>query len=130
MNNIEMMTDGNPMIPPLPGSPAAPPPQAQFGNNTMRPVNGIPRFEMVAVRQEGGNYVNVEYVDILTPGDPKATPRHKVTDTIREMYRPWYDLWRRGLAMAPAGTPLEMWPVMTPAHVATLKAINIFTVEQ
>ena len=69
-------------------------------------------------------------VEILTPGDPKATPVRKVTDGLREKYRQYYDLWKRNQTMAPIGTPLEVWPEMTPALVLQLKSINVFTVEQ
>lgn len=120
-------------IPPLPQVPTPLPtaaPQQQFGQGGMVPQHGIPQFEVVAVRRADGSYANVEYVNILTPGDPKSVPRHKVTDVHRQMYRQWYDAWRRGLEMAPEGTPLEMWSVITPAIMHTLKAINIFTVEQ
>lgn len=104
-------------------------PSQQFGGPG-RPMNGIPRFELEAKRRPDGTYENVEYVTILTSGDPKAAPRHKVTDAIREKYKPWYEHWRAGLETSPTGTPLEMWPILKPAQVHELKAINIFTVEQ
>lgn len=118
------------MIPPLPGSPAMPPPQPQFGVPAPDIANGIPIFEMVAKRYADGTYVNVEFVSILTPGDAKAIARHKVTDRIRQIYKQRYEAFRNGLKMAPNGTPLEMWPVTTPAQVQALKAVNIFTVEE
>jgi hypothetical protein len=120
-------------IPPLPSGPEAglpPPPMTGFNQGSQRPSNGIPRFEIVARKQSDGSFKNVEFVTILTPGDPKASPRHKVTNTHRQIYARYYDLWRRGLEASPSGTPLEMYPVMTPALVHTLKALNIFTVEQ
>lgn len=95
-----------------------------------RPMNGVPLFELVPRRKADGSFDNVEFVSILTPGDTKAIPRHKVTDSLRERYRPYYELWRRGLQASPVGTPLEMWPILTPAQVHELKATNIFTVEQ
>lgn len=93
------------------------------------PVDGIPLFELVAMKMADGSYQNVEYVNILTPGDPKQSPRHKVNDTIRAKYPMYYERWKRGLQSAPVGTPLEMFPVLTPAQVHTMKANNIFTVE-
>lgn len=122
-------------LPPLPDGPvympAPPPPQpGQLYGNAQRPMDGIPQFELKAVLTADGSYKNVEYVDILTPGDTKSMPRHKVTDYHRNKYRPWYDAWRRGLEMSPEGSPIEMWPIMTPAMVRELKAKNVFTVEQ
>lgn len=122
-------------LPPLPDgpiytpAPPAPQPGALYGN-TQRPMDGIPQFEMVSVLTADGSYKNVEFVNILTPGDTKSMPRQKVADLHRQKYRPWYEAWRRGLEMAPEGSPIEMWPMMTPAQVRHLKSVNIFTVEQ
>lgn len=136
------------MIPDLPADDPAdlppmapqPPPMAPYGNpyaqqtfssqQMPRPSNGIPRFEIVPKRRPDGTYENVEYVDILTPGDPKASPRHKVTDRIRDMYGPWYQQWKAGQQMSASGTPLEMFAVLTPAQIHHMKSLNIFTVEQ
>ena len=119
------------MIPPLPmePDPAIPAQPSNFTQGAPRPTSGVPKFKLVPMRI-GGTFANVEYVDILTPGDPKATPCHKVTDIIRQMYPREYDAFRRGLEMAPDGWPLEMWPVLNPAQVYLLKSLNIFTVEQ
>lgn len=93
-------------------------------------MNGIPMFELIAKKLPNGSFVNIEYMHVLTPGDPKAKPYHKVEDFHRQKYALYYQAWKRGLEMAPVGTPLEMWPVPTPAQIRELKAINIFTVEQ
>lgn len=114
------------MMPALPGSIAAPPSAPQLA---VPPGEGVPRFILVP-KYIGGTWVNVEYVDILTPGDPKASPRHKVTDGIRQAYAKAYADWRNGLEAAPVGWAIEHWPVLNPAQVLNLKALNIFTVEQ
>lgn len=113
-------------MPPIPGSPMTFAPGAAAADTS----NGIPLFELVSKRLADGSFVNVEFVSILTPGDPKSIPRKKVTDSVRERYRQYYMLWKQGLQQSPVGTPLEMWPIMTPAQVHELKALNIFTVEQ
>lgn len=106
-------------------------PQQQFGmNGGPRPGYGIPRFFVKAVKNANGGYDNVEYVEILTPGDKNATPVKKVSDGVRARYRDYYDHWKRTQQMAPVGVPIEMWPEMTPALVYQLKSINVFTVEQ
>lgn len=116
-----------PNLPPPPMNP-----QQQFGMNGGggRPVFGIPKFYINPVRKPNGEYENVEMVEIITPGDPKATPVRKVTPGLIAKYRDYYEHWKRTQTMAPVGTPLEMWPEMTPAMVHQLKASNIFTVEQ
>lgn len=106
-----------------------PPPPGQLYGNTQRPMDGIPQFEMVPLLFADGSYKNVEYVNIITPGDTKSMPRQKVSDTHRRKYAPWYKAWRDGLEMAPDGSPIEMWPLLTPAQVRELKAKNVFTVE-
>jgi len=114
----------------LPPAPAAALGQ-QFGmNGGNRPASGIPKFFVKASRKADGTYDNVEMVEIITPGDPKATPILKVTDGVRAKYSDYYTHWKRTQQMAPVGTPLEMWPMMQPAMVTQLKAGNIFTVEQ
>ena len=120
------------MIPPLPAdAPIAMPAMAQnFQQGAPRPSDGVPKFFIKAVRYADGSFHNVEYVDIITPGDPKSLPRHKVTDAIRQLYPHQYEAFRRGLEMAPDGWPLEMWSVLNPAQVYHLKSLNIFTVEQ
>lgn len=117
--------------PPVGMPPAPMAPGMQFGmNGGARPASGIPKFYVQPVRKTDGTYDNVEMVEIITPGDPKAMPVRKVTDGIRAKYRDYYEHWKRTQQMAPIGTPLEMWPMMTPAMVLQLKAANIFTVEQ
>lgn len=126
-DTLPALPDDSPM-PNLP--PPSMAPGQQFGmNGGPRPASGIPKFVMIPVKTPNG-YINVEYVDIITPGDPKAMPRRKVTEGVIAQYPDYYAHWKRGLTMAPEGTPLEMWPVMTPAMVHQLKANNIFTVEQ
>lgn len=122
-------------MPPDQDGPAVPfdqPPQ--FSNTPYdrdRPpvTDGIPRFFTKAVRTGDGAYVNVEMVEILTPGDNKATPVHKVTDRLRQQYAWHYSRWRKGLEISHDGVPLEMFPVLDTAQVQMLKALNIFTVE-
>lgn len=124
--NVQFTYDN---IPALPDG-GQPLPAQNFARPQMQSTDGIPQFEVVAIRLPDGSYTNVEYVTILTPGDPKAMPRHKVNDALRQRYAPYYDMFRRGLEMSPIGTPLEMWPLLTPAQIRELKAVNIFTVEQ
>lgn len=118
--------------PPMIGAPAANEPR--FYDRPPPPTDGLPQFTLrpVQVRNADGTtgYKNVEFVSILSHGDAKSVPEHKVTDEHRQKYAYHYDRWRRGLQMAPTGTPLEMWPLVTPAQIMEMKLQNIFTVEQ
>lgn len=128
MQNAQMVYDN---LPAIPEAAEMPMPQYQPARGSApSPVNGIPMFEVVPIRKPDGTYENVEYVSIRTPGDTRAMPRHKVNDFYRQKYDHWYRLFRQGLEVTHDGTPLEVWPVMTPAQVLELKANNIFTVEQ
>jgi hypothetical protein len=114
-------------MPPLPGEPAVP-----LENPAIRPqepTDGIPRFFHKVVHKADGSYANVEFVEILTPGDNKAVPVHKVNDFMRQKY-PWhYQRWKAGLQVTRDGVPIEMFPVLDPAQVQMLKALNVFSVE-
>lgn len=71
-----------------------------------------------------------EYIRLIVPGDSKTTVDCPVTDEFRMRFPKQYDAFKRGLAQAVSGTPLEVWPQMTVGLVAELKAMNIQTVEQ
>lgn len=74
-------------------------------------------------------HVDVEMVRIINPGSRDEYVAKADEDIIRqypEEYRRWKETKRNTIE----GTPLEMWPVMTPAIVADLKYQRIYTVEQ
>jgi hypothetical protein len=75
-------------------------------------------------------YEEQEYIRIIVPGDSKTTVDCPVDDTFRMRFEKQYDKFKKGLAQAVEGTPLEMWPQMTVGLCAELKAMNISTVEQ
>jgi hypothetical protein len=73
-------------------------------------------------------HVNREKVKIINPGSRDETVT-RVTEEIIAQYPEEYRRWKETARNAIEGTPLEMWPVMTPALVLDLKYQNIFTVE-
>jgi hypothetical protein len=75
-------------------------------------------------------YEEEEYIRIVIPGDSKTTVDCPVDETFRQRFAQQYDKFKRGLAQAVEGTPLEMWPQMTVGLCAELKAMNVTTVEQ
>lgn len=72
----------------------------------------------------------VEFVRIIIPGDTKTLIDTKVNAEHRARFAEMYDRFKKGLAQATSGTPLEVWPQMTVGQVAELKAMHISTVEQ
>lgn len=81
---------------------------------------------------EAGRPVHDEFdmVRIIVPGDRNSTFESKVTNEHKIRFA---DRWQRyisGQEQAQSGTPLEMWPQMTVAMCADLKAMKIHTVEQ
>ena len=54
-----------------------------------------------------------EYIKIIVPGDSKTTVDCPVTDEFRSRFEKQYEKFKKGLAQAVEGTPLEMWPQMT-----------------
>lgn len=102
--------------------------------------NVIPRFYTLQVPTdqvdgETGlrSFRNVDYVELLIPGDKGNAPTKRVNDAIKQQYP---DAWRafkeRGEAMdmAGGGLPLKAWPGVRPEVALSLEQIHIFSVQQ
>lgn len=75
-------------------------------------------------------YDEVEFVKIQAPGDRLSSVVQKVNDLHKRRFPKQWAQFQNGQKQAVSGTPLEMWPQMTVGMVASLKAMNITTVEQ
>lgn len=114
------------------------PPNGQFwrGENygEAPPPNAtIPEFfvKEVEVRQ-GGVVVSRfprEMVRFRCAGDTSNSPEQIVTERIRQEFGLYYHAWKNQTGDN-YGTPLENWNLLSADQVRTLKAVNIFTVEQ
>lgn len=89
----------------------------------------IPRFFTVPRKNDRGAFTDVEYVEILVPGDAKSIPCHLVDDVMIRRFPHQYRAWKAGLDMAAEGTPIELLVGAT-AQMFQLKSLNIHTVEQ
>lgn len=96
----------------------------------------FPRFYVDAVentsktQQEGRPiFEDKEFVEILIAGDSKTKVVKRVTDEIRNRWPGEYEAFKKGQEGPVEGTPLDQWPLMTPARIHEMKALNIFTVE-
>lgn len=72
----------------------------------------------------------VDFVRISVPGDRNSNYESKVTDEHKQRFAARWERYQAGLSQAVSGTPLEQWPQMSVGTVATLKAMNVHTVEQ
>lgn len=70
------------------------------------------------------------YVKILIPGQMKNIVHRKVQDEDKKRWPQQWAAFEAGQKEAVDGTRVEEWPYMTHEHVALLKSINVFTVEQ
>lgn len=76
-------------------------------------------------------YDDVEFVEIIIPGDKTQAVHRAVTDNDRREYAAQYQAWKAGQDQtAASGTMLEKWTGITKAQVEELKHFKIRTVEQ
>lgn len=72
-----------------------------------------------------------EWVKIVTPGDRNSWVERVATDKDRQTYPRTYGIFKNTeKTQAVEGFRIEEWPQVTRAMAWTLKAANIFTVEQ
>jgi hypothetical protein len=96
----------------------------------------IPRFYIRPLQnafktaQEGRPiFDDVEYVEVIIPGDRNAVVDERVKDEHRQRWPRQYQNFKDGREMAQDGTPLEEWPGVTRSQVEELKHFNVRTVE-
>jgi hypothetical protein len=90
-------------------------------------------------------YDNVDFVIIRTPGS-RDTVERKVDDWLRDLkkqaldkgripmdhlrfYEACHEAWKKGQETPVSGTPIKMWPVVTPAEIAMLNHAGVLTIE-
>lgn len=91
----------------------------------------LPRLSIAQTNANGGSqvYENVEMVKVIQPGEKEAVTV-AVQDIHRARFPRHYDAFKRGLDQQKLGTPLEIAFPTSPDMIATLKAANIFSIEQ
>lgn len=75
-------------------------------------------------------YDEKDFIKIMIPGDKYSSVDTPVTEEHRRRFPTQWAQYQAGQTQAVTGTPLEVWPQATIGLVATLKAMNITTVEQ
>jgi hypothetical protein len=96
-----------------------------------------PRFHMQEeedprASQSAGRpiYKQREMVEILMPGNAWNRPDVYVTDEHKQRWPDEYAAFKKGIELAPHGTPLEHWPRLKRNQVLELKAKGFATVEE
>jgi hypothetical protein len=87
-------------------------------NNSKTEAEGRPIFD------------DKTYIRIRTPGDRRSEVHREAKDTDKQRFPLQWARFQQGMAQSSSGTPLEQWPLMTPATVLNLKAMGVATVEQ
>lgn len=81
-------------------------------------------------QQEGRPiYIDQDWVTITVAGMDKDIIKRKATPADKERFADEWAAYERGQQQTRSGTPLDLWPRMTPGMVATLKGLNIMSVE-
>lgn len=75
-------------------------------------------------------YDEVEYIEIMVPGDRNNIVHRPVTNEDRRKFAQQYAQWKAGSQETASGTPLKAWPGITRAQVEELAYFNVKTVEQ
>ena len=97
----------------------------------------IPKFHMRSVQDKKASeaaghpiFVDVEYVQIMSPGGSKCVPDVRVLDKHRRRWSKQYEAFKEGREAPLEGFPLAEWPQATQGIVDTLLHIHIRTVEE
>lgn len=72
----------------------------------------------------------VEMVRLLIPGDPRNSPVSRVSEEHIARFPGEYKAFRAQEEFSESGTRIDDWSVLTQAQRYSLKAMNLFTVEQ
>jgi hypothetical protein len=73
-------------------------------------------------------YEEIEYIELVTPGDRTNIPYRPVTDAERRKYAVQYKAWKAGVKEAASGTPLSA--IANRIQVEELAYFKVRTVEQ
>ena len=74
-------------------------------------------------------YVDKDYIEIRVAGMDKSVHIAPVNDSHKARFPDEWERYQKGADVKREGTPVRCWPEMTPSQVASLEALNIFTVE-
>ena len=110
---------------------------AQFQTSGQPQDRCIPVFYTRAVEDKEATlkqgrpmFRDVAYVQILVPGNNKDIMDRAGNQEATQRWPRQWAAYQNGQEQVLEGTPLGEWPLMRPAQIAQLNAVNIRTVEQ
>lgn len=96
----------------------------------------IPRFYMKPVKNEFESekqgrdiYNDVEFVEIIIPGDKNCIVDERVKDHHRQRWAGQYAAFKAGQEAPVEGTPIEEWAPISASQALELKSVHVRTVE-
>jgi hypothetical protein len=87
------------------------------------------RNERKSVEEGRPVFDDVEYIEILTPGDKGNSIHRPIREHDKQRFGAQYEAWKKGLTEPVSGTPLSEWPGVTRSQVEMLAFHNCRTVE-
>ena len=100
-------------------------------NDTAKPLFYVKAVQNMFETEKQGRaiYLDVEWVDILIPGDTKTKVSRKVTEEDKHRWPHFYQAFISKREAPVVGTPIDQWPILSPAKVDELKSLNIKSIE-
>lgn len=81
--------------------------------------------------RKGSNvYIDMEFVTIHAPGDRLTLIHRPVTEHDKWRFPVDYANFKKGQSAVLTGTPLALWPLVSPSQAKELQSLGIRTVEQ
>lgn len=105
---------------------------AIFGNDAQLMVRFFihPELSVYQSKERGVPvYNDVEMIEVFQPGE-KESVKQLVTDFHRMRFPKQYENFKNGKEQQGSGTPLDLLFPSEPSIVLTLKAVNIFSIQQ
>jgi len=75
-------------------------------------------------------YEEVPFIKIMFPGNKTTSVYRRATDDDKQRFPKHWEVFERQGKQVVTGQPIEEWGPISKSMAATLKAMNIFTVEQ
>lgn len=75
-------------------------------------------------------YEDRVYLELRIVGHRGDVVVHEATEAHKQRFPEAWKAYEAGHEVPHEGTPLEVWPRMTPAMTANLKGMNVYTVEE